>query len=469
MTVGGPQNSDQAREIRADHPSIHEVESRWEQILRELSHEQRRIIQSRAEYKQVIAAAGSGKTRTVIRLAEYELRSGAVSPGRMLLLTFSRKACGEMQERLPEDLKEGIHVATFHGFCYQALKKYHPLGKSFEVVDDEFKLKKLSPLFRRYKYEIGGIPYGLILSHPERFRELFPIIAFRIFRYWHQYKRKNLLLEYDDLISLVLSSLSAVRRGEHSWAAQLLHRYELLVVDEFQDTDPSQVRFLKLLRPPRLVVVGDDWQSIYGFRGADVRPFMDFRKVFPRVQRFYLTWNYRSLPPIVECGNRLIRRSGRQINKTVRSVRTDSSAVPVLSVALDQSEKELRETILRFRQIRVLCRSNYRIQRWKAAGVEPDRLLTIHASKGLEFPVVFLDVVGGWTGVREEENRDEELRTAYVGLTRARNLLVVIRRKEYDRSQVEGFVWSEWFAPLCRQSDIEELQSILMEQCPAPE
>ena len=150
------------------------------------------------------------------------------------------------------------------------------------------------------------------------------------------------------------------------------------------------------------------------------------------------------------------------MRKKVRSERRESQKTSVLSLALG-SEQEMLYLVESNPDLRVLCRSNYRISRWKEAGLDSNCLLTVHASKGLEFSVVFLDLLGGWSGVRDPENRDEELRTAYVGLTRARNLFVVLHKTEYPDSQIEKLVWQEWFEPLCKRTDKRTLGQRIQE------
>ncbi|MCB1170202.1 MAG: UvrD-helicase domain-containing protein [Leptospiraceae bacterium] len=232
-------------------------DSKDEDLLQDLSAEQRSVIQSATPWKQVIAAAGSGKTRTVIHLAEYELRTGRTGRGRLLLLTFSRKAAEEMRQRLSPDLEPAVHVSTFHAFCLHLIRRYHPRGSSFQVVNEARRLKILKPLFRRYRFEIGGIPYDMLLAHPDLFRQRFPKEAFRILRFWNLYKEKYNLLEYRDLITMVLANLRGLRlRGQKgSWLAPFISDFDMVIVDEFQDTDPAQLEFLRLLSPPRLVVV----------------------------------------------------------------------------------------------------------------------------------------------------------------------------------------------------------------------
>ena len=435
------------------------------------------MLLSSAPVKQVIAAAGSGKTRTVIQLASQvlsgpsarweaqnaRLEDSARRP--LLLLTFSRKACSEMRERLPDAAKDRADVNTFHGFCFRTIRLHYPGGAHYKIVDEEEKIEILKPLFRRYRYEIGGIPYALLLANPGYFRQEFPEAAFRIFRYWEQYKQKHKCLEYQDLIRMTLSGLrkawssAATEGGASSWAAGLAGSYHTIIVDEFQDTDPAQLEFLKLMKPQKLVVVGDDWQSIYSFRGADVRPFLDFRSHFPETRKFFLSVNYRSLPSIVEAGNRLIKQSSGQIRKKVRARRQDRSAAAFCVVAGKETEREVLEKLALYKSDRVvLCRSNHRRNQWLEAGVAGANCLTVHRAKGLEFSMVLLDVLGGWSGASDPDSRNEEIRIAYVALTRAKNLFIALGKSEYGNKTGDAFIWAQLFQRFCQKTSFKQLQ-----------
>ncbi|MBI41133.1 MAG: hypothetical protein CMF59_16170 [Leptospiraceae bacterium] len=445
----------------------------------EPSAEQVSVIESSASVKQIIAAAGSGKTRTVIDIANGILgeasgdnhalvrkknviakneREETESPTYpLLLLTFSRKACQEMHDRLDGNAgKAQIH--TFHGFCYQTIRKHYPDGQKLQVVEDETKLRILRPLFYRFRYEIGGIPFSMLLSNPERFREEFPRAAFRIFRFWEQYKSKHGLLEYSDLIRLVLTGLKAANQ-KLSWAREIPGSFETIIVDEFQDTDPHQLEFLKRMRPERLVVVGDDWQGIYSFRGADIEPFLKFKRHFPAVQRHFLSVNFRSVPGIVKAGNRLIKASSGQIKKKVRPHRSEVKD-SVLALTLDGNPEEVIVEMMQQCSLdwTILCRSNYRKDRWLEAGLSEERCITIHRSKGLEFEMVILDILGGWSGATNEQARDEEVRIAYVALTRARDLFLALYKKDYGSRTGDAWIWNTLFEPVCKKINSEKLE-----------
>ena len=221
-----------------------------------LSEAQREIILSEAATKQIVAAAGSGKTRTVTALAGHYLRTGRSRPGRTLLLTFSRKACQEMRERLDADVAAGVQVSTFHGFCFGLLASMH----SFTVVGEEEMFRILAPLLRQHKEEIGGIPFSSLLGNPRLFRQEFPELAMKVFRYWIRWKEKHRCLEYDDMIRRSLQWLRS-EKGQSRMKA----KYDLIIVDEYQDTDRQQLRFLELMQPAHLVTVVSLSESTQSF------------------------------------------------------------------------------------------------------------------------------------------------------------------------------------------------------------
>ncbi len=438
------------------------------EYLRAYSAAQLRVILSDARVRQVVAAAGSGKTRTVIGAIEYALRSDRAGEcgvfgddRRILLLSFSRRAVAELRARLPADLRSWVEVSTFHSFCFRWLARLRTIRNGqaangakaapLRVISDEEREAFLRDCLQAGEFDTGGIPYAMLFQQPERFRALFPEAAAGVFRRYRAYKRATGLLEYDDLVQQMLAGLRAGAPG----FVELRARFPLVIVDEFQDTDPDQLEFLQLLRPRRLTVVGDDWQAIYAFRGATVRPFLDFRRSFEGVRVFRLSENYRSLRPIVRLGNRLIRSSRRQLRKRVRAVRGHGPGLPVLGYSLyagDESRlaAELSrsfelsaETGKLSQEFRILVRTNYRRSCWIRAGFAPEQVLTIHKAKGLEFPVVFVDLMGGWTAGAgaHPPPTDEEIRVLYVAASRAENLLVFLRDPEAREESSEFWYW----------------------------
>lgn len=408
------------------------------------SRAQQTIIEDNAQIKQVIAAAGSGKTRTVIGLVQHAVQRQSVHDGEILILSFTRKACGELKERLAS-VGMTVEVNTFHAFALQAIKGHHPIYSkaSVSVISDEEKLLFFSTKLRQHADEIGGIPFEVLLKRKAEFRRLFPELSMKVFREFYAYKRLHNKLEYDDLVSILLHELES----QKEWTNVVRNRFPMIIVDEFQDTDPGQLRFLQLMQPQRLITVGDDYQAIYSFRDATVGPFLNFKRLFPKAKLFRLDENYRSVADIIELSNRWIRQSSKQINKRVVAMRRSPGRSRVL-LSLNVTTQNSSDMRLIFESLPdavLLTRTNRRrifLQReW---GIPHDRVMTIHRSKGLEFKIVFLDMAAGWGGSDREDQsiRDEEIRVAYVGMTRAMDTLVILHKDAYRDEEPEGEYWS---------------------------
>ena len=431
-------------------------------LLAGLSAVQCGIVEHPGAIRQVIAAAGSGKTRTVIALAEHSVVTTGLRPEQILFLSFSRKAVQEIRARLPSDIAVGLEVSTFHSFCYRHLPEVDPAfaTRRIQVLGQKEREHFLLAQMAALGALLEGTPHELLLRRPDLFRREFPEAAMHVFRALAAHKRNTGCLEYEDLIQRMLAAVAA--GGPAVDALRL--RYRLLIVDEFQDTDPAQLRFLKLMRPEKLVVVGDDWQAIYGFRGADVRPFLEFARHFRGAARLRLAENYRSLRPIADLGSRIIKASHKKLRKKVTAVRGSAPrpGLPVASLALaNQDEARFVRGLPPDCDAVVLVRSNFRRRLWLQAGYPADRVSTIHRAKGLEFPVVFLDLVAGWSGRGgDATDPDEELRIAYVGVTRAMNFLCVLHAPSYRDGNPAARILAAARAGLIA-SDEREVHSLL--------
>jgi len=416
-----------------------------------LSDAQNRILKCNSRVSQVIAAAGSGKTRTVVGLVEDRLARGAVRPGSVLILSFSRKACKELRTRLSPELRGFVEISTFHSLAYRTLHKYGLTNG--KIVTDIEKRRYLRDFLRGRDTE--GIPFELLIANKRQFRAHMPQLCFDAFRSFEMFKRDHGFLEFDDLVRGLLRNL----RG--GGLCEFRREYDLIIVDEFQDTDREQLAFLQAMNFRELFVVGDDYQSIYGFRGADPSIFVDFKKYFRGAKRHYLTENYRSLTPITDCGNRVISVSRTQIRKRVVSMRGRLPRLGTVTREIERGkEASLAPLIKAFPESRVLCRSNHRILAWRRAGIPQSQLCTIHSAKGCEFPIVFLDLVGGWSGSAGLSRLpEEEIRVSYVALSRAENLLVVLHSR-YSPRDPERLVF-EMFRPSVRTVGGAELNDLL--------
>lgn len=420
------------------------------------SKKQWEIIVSKENYKQIIASAGSGKTRTVVGYTLFNLEYEKIKD-KILLLSFSRKACGELRHRIPKEYLKFVEIRTFHSFCYHYIKKYHPVykNKNFSILEDEQKYQVIKNILLENPEITYGIPYKILIKSFNKIQyylpELYNYVKYRL----ENYKKENNFLEYEDLIDMVVKGLSEKK----TWTLPLLGEYKNIIVDEFQDTDPKQVYFLNLIQPKKLFVVGDDWQAIYGFRGATVIPLLKFRKIFKNSTIYKLDENYRSLKPIVDKGNYVISKSYQKIKKSVKAIRGKGVNIPVL--ILSNEEKNFYDSLIQLinqYKIMILVRSNFRKDFWIQKGVLEENVMTIHKSKGLEFPVVLLDIEAGWSG--ESFLTDEEIRICYVGITRAQNICIILYNDK-KKFTIEYFLFYQFFARNTNKINLSKLEKYL--------
>lgn len=331
--------------------------------LDDLNDEQRAAVTFGDGPLLVVAGAGSGKTRTLAYRVAHLLHRG-IDPGRILLLTFTRRAAQEMLRRagavatMGTTTPETVWGGTFHSTANRLLRIYaRPLGlrRDFTVLDQtdaadllnlirhELGLVSRERRFPRkqtclaiYSRTVNGLePLAGVLAKQfpwcaEWESELRALFA----RYVARKQERN-VLDYDDLL-LYWSKLVSTAE----MAREVGGRFEHILVDEYQDTNPLQARILGGMRRSNhnVMVVGDDAQSIYGFRAATVRNMLDFPKEYPGTTILKLEQNYRSTSPILETTNRLIAEATDQYSKELRSTR-GGGAPPKLVTCTDETQQ----------------------------------------------------------------------------------------------------------------------------------
>ncbi len=302
----------------------------------------------------VIAGAGSGKTRTIVHRLAWLAEQG-VPPEAMLLLTFTRKASREMLLRATDLLGYslgGVHGGTFHGFAFSALRQYRPAwaegpvtvmdsadsASAIQQCKERLKVGKGDRSFPKTQAVIGllskarnkEISLGDVLQREAQ--HLLPHadalesigVAYKAFR------RQHGLLDYDDLLFELEDLLKGdPETGREGLAPLFRERYRYIMVDEYQDTNRVQARLVRLLagEAGNVMAVGDDAQSIYAFRGADVRNILDFPKLFPGTRVIRLEENYRSTQPVLDVANAVLAPASEGFRKNLftRKERTDKT------------------------------------------------------------------------------------------------------------------------------------------------
>lgn len=409
------------------------------------SEEQRQVIFEDSNRVQVVAGAGSGKTFTMVSLICRLLEEGKEKPSEILVITFSRKAAEEISERIERRAgKTDVKVHTFHAYCLQVIRKYHPdySRKLPEIISDEERNSFMKKFFHSHRFRVGGIPFEFLLNEQDRILEkYFPDLNSLLKVSFSEYKMQNSRLEFSDLVKIYMNGLSC----QEDWALQAASEIKRVIVDEFQDTDPEQMEWLRLLNPDKLTVVGDDWQAIYGFRGASTKPFLEFSKVFSPCRVLFLSNNYRSLSEIIRTSALPISLNRNNIQKSAVPVREGRGKVFKFFLRTDEDWKYLSE-YAKGRDFKILCRTNFRKKALMKFGFTEENLLTVHASKGLEFHSVILDLTSGWSSDSEisEEQKEEERRILYVALSRAKDELIIAGKYRPEKKE-KKFLETEFF------------------------
>ncbi len=276
----------------------------------------------------ILAGAGSGKTRVLTHRIAYLIDECGVNPWNILAITFTNKAAGEMRERVDNIVgfgSESIWVATFHSTCVRILRRFaDKLGydNNFTIYDSDDSKSVLKDICKRYQLETQQLKLRAIqtaisrckdncvdaeeyrLSSGNDFRK--EKIAKAYIEYENTLKKNN-AMDFDDLL---LNTVKLFQK-EPEILQQYQERFRYIMVDEYQDTNNVQFEFIRLLadRYKNLCVVGDDDQSIYRFRGANIRNILDFEKVYPDACVIKLEQNYRSTQSILDAANAVIRNN----------------------------------------------------------------------------------------------------------------------------------------------------------------
>ncbi len=292
-------------------------------LLEGLNPEQKEAVATLSGPLLILAGAGSGKTRVLTRRIAYLLEQGCCRPGEILAITFTNKAAREMQERVAELIgprARTMWIGTFHSMFARILRSHAELlgyTGSYSITDtadqqqmirdilrelgyDEKQLEPRSCLnfISRYKNQLKGPDQALAEQRGLEQRK-----AAVYSRYQERLKRSN-CMDFDDLLMLSVRLF----QEQPELRAQYQERFRHILVDEYQDTNHAQYQLIRLLGMGHrnVCVVGDDDQSIYGFRGADVRNILDFEKDYPECRVIKLERNYRSTAHILEAANTVI-------------------------------------------------------------------------------------------------------------------------------------------------------------------
>ncbi len=320
-----------------------------EKIFKNLNESQTNAVKQTEGPVLILAGAGSGKTTTIISRLAYLIEEVGIPASNTLTLTFTNKAAKEMKERSLNMISTSAYpplLCTFHKFGLLFLKfNIHLLKRAnnFVVIDTDDKkriIKKIN----------SELPTPLIASEISRYKNslMSPDDAYKqaelfnykqiaeVYREYENYLHENNLVDFDDLIALTFKLLD-----ENPELAEVTSKkYQYIMIDEYQDTNELQLKLLEKLctTHTNLCVVGDDDQSIYGWRGAHIRNIMEFDQDFEGTKVFKLEENYRSRSPILKVANALIEHNRSRLGKKLIATRGNGDDVTVLN-SNDENEE----------------------------------------------------------------------------------------------------------------------------------
>ena len=276
----------------------------------------------------ILAGAGSGKTRVLTHRVAYLIDECNVNPWNIMAITFTNKAAGEMRERVDKIVgfgAESIWVSTFHSSCVRILRRYaDKLGFSnnFTIYDTDDSKTLMKEICKKYQLETTQLKVRQIMGSISKCKDNLvspeeyalatqnDFIKVKISKAYTEYQaalKKNNAMDFDDLIMKTVELFKACPEVLDSYQ----ERFRYIMVDEYQDTNNAQFELIRLLADKyrNLCVVGDDDQSIYRFRGANIRNILDFEKVYPDATVIKLEQNYRSTQQILDAANAVIHNN----------------------------------------------------------------------------------------------------------------------------------------------------------------
>ena len=355
-------------------------------MINKLNKQQKEAVTSQDKYIRIVAGAGSGKTRVLTTRINYLIEEKNVFPNKILAITFTNKAANEMKERIYKDLGDrgaGVFVSTIHSFCVRVLREdieslNYP--KNYTIVDGQDQRVIIREAYNELEIDRKQYSFGLLLNYisnnktasvsVERAYELAsnnPIEKTKadVYNFYQNRLKQLFALDFDDLLIFVNKLFKRFPEVLKKWQ----RRFDYIHVDEFQDVDIIQYQIIKNLvgKENSLYVVGDPDQTIYTWRGADVRIIMNFEKDYKGAKTIILNQNYRSTTPILKGANSMIVNNENRVKKELFTEEESDDLIVHYSGAGQEYEanwvankiEDLSANLVDYKDIAILYRSNY--------------------------------------------------------------------------------------------------------------
>lgn len=333
-------------------------------LLEGLNEKQKQAVQQHTGPVLILAGAGSGKTKTLTHRIAHLIQSG-VSPYQILAVTFTNKAAKEMRERVAHLLGERSenrsfmpYMGTFHSICVRILRQdgeQTGIPRNFVIFDESDRQSAIKQACKQLmidekQFKPSAIA-GMISSakneliSPDQYAATATLpaqkVTAQIFPLYERALKEAGALDFDDLIGKTVAMLQSQKELREKWANQ----FEYIMIDEYQDTNGAQYKLIQLLtnKNQNLCVVGDDWQSIYSWRGADFRNILNFERDYPKATVIKLEQNYRSTKNILDAAHTIITKNEQRSDKALW---TESGAGAPVQIVQVQSEAHEGESII---------------------------------------------------------------------------------------------------------------------------
>ncbi len=321
-----------------------------DELLLQLNDEQRKAVMINEGSLLVFAGAGSGKTRVITTKIAYAIEKLGIQPWQILAVTFTNRACKEMQERVSsfvgEEKGSQVMIKTFHSFGVWLLRKYGTrvgLNENFKIYDDDDSVTLLTQEFAGSEFNRKTLAeyykkISVLKDKMQKPNGMEDRLAICYSRYQSALARTGNV----DFADMIIKSIELLQKDPE--VKQHVHnRFKMILVDEYQDSNKAQFLLLKELVGPKTFVcaVGDDDQSIYRFRGAEVQNILDFANQFPNTQKVVLGKNYRCTQSILAAANDVITKNNTRVKKSLSAVNHGGQLPQVfyLNTGRDEADK----------------------------------------------------------------------------------------------------------------------------------
>lgn len=455
-----------------------------DKILAKLNPAQIEAVETLKGPMLVVAGAGSGKTRALTHRIANLIANG-ISPHKILAVTFTNKAAGEMKNRVREMLGGKIAmptVGTFHSICVQILRReIHNLGREnnfliYDATDQKVLMKKI---FRDKKIEekefnprailsaISGAKSRLINSENFSGGSRFSDLVAELFPIYEKKLGEANALDFDDLLSKVVELFEKFPKILEKYQ----EKWHFISVDEYQDTNLAQSRITNLLAEKyrNLCVIGDPDQSIYSWRGADISNIRDFKKNYSEAKIIKLEQNYRSTTTILEAANAVISQNGNREDKKLWSEKTGGEKIFLLEMNDEREEAEfvaaeierkIRESNYFYRDCVILYRTNAQSRVFEEVFLRngmPHRIIggvKFYARKEIKDVLSYLKII--------QNPRDDLSLLRILNVPTRKIGLRTIEVLQKKANEIGGGIWDA--LKNCRETEIPESKKEVLER-----